>query len=606
MCRIVGFLSQKPIANQKQVIQSMLDSVAHGGPDDEGLFSDELVALGHRRLSIIDLSAEGHQPMFLHNELIITYNGEIYNYQELTNELKKLGAVFKTQSDTEVILMAYQYWGVKAFDRFEGIFAFALYDKKHSKVLLVRDQLGVKPLYYFADGSHVVFGSEVRVFTKFREDWEENEKWKILFLAFGSIPFPYTTLKDVFQVRPGCYVEIEIGGLTTKTESYILPRKKRLVKSQHDAVREVGNGVRAAVKKNLIADAPLGVFLSGGIDSSIITLLAEEQKPGLKTLSINFEEAQFDERPFQAMILERAKNVDHTSFRVNERMFWETLPEIWKAMDQPTIDGVHSYFISKCARENGLKAVLSGLGADEIFGGYASFKRIKLLNYLRNYVPFKRLLSKIIGFRKHAYRRLMYLKLKGPVGDYLFLRGIHTPDIINRILNVPESYVWQVLKDVEVDIPSGIHDYEYASALESMVYMRNQLLKDTDCMSMWHGLEVRVPFLDVELMRTLADIDPAEKYKNQTHKSLLISALPGLLPNDVVDREKKGFTFPIQLWIKNNHMRFRNLVTRNKMSERVIDGFMKGYDHWSKCWSLAVLCQFENSKFKGRSKDSIG
>ncbi len=591
MCRIAGFASLDLLPNRENMLESMLKAIAHGGPDDSGTYFDGSVALGHRRLSIIDLSSAGHQPMLLNDDLIISYNGELYNYRELKAELEKGGAVFKTQTDTEVILHAYRQWGTEAFGRFEGIFAFALYDKADHKLLLVRDQIGVKPLYYHMANKRLVFGSEVRVFHEFQQDWKENENWKIHFLAFGSIPHPYTTLKGVYQLNPEYFMEINLTDFSYRMQPYRHLQNRPILTNPKEELHAVGDAVRAAVKKNLIADAPLGVFLSGGIDSSMLTLLADQLQDGVKTLSINFDETLFDEHPFQKEVLEKTRNIDHTSYRVSEHMFWENLPEIWKAMDQPTIDGVNAYFISKCAHRDGLKAVLSGLGADEIFGGYASFNRIKWIKRLRSLL-FKSSIAKIVSYFKYAYRRLVYLDLPGPVGDYLFLRGIHTPDAIAKLLGIEKKKVWDVLKEIKVEIPSPIDDKEYVSLLESKIYLTNQLLKDTDCMSMWHGLEVRVPFLDINLLNQVALIPPASRYKDASHKHLLIASVPHLLPNSIVHRQKKGFTFPFALWMQRSPGRFKSLMPSGKETDLLLTQFKNGKCHWSKCWSLAVLQQF--------------
>jgi asparagine synthase (glutamine-hydrolysing) len=582
----------------------MMESVARGGPDDEGRYLDDKVALGHKRLAIIDLSPTGHQPMLLRTELIISFNGEIYNYRSLREELEACGGTFETKSDTEVILHAYRKWGIQAFDRLEGIFAFALYDKIKRKLLLVRDHVGVKPLYYFIDGRQLIFASEVRAFSAYRHDWLENENWKILFLAFGSIPHPCTTLKDVYSIQPGCYLEADLTNLSYSVKGYRQYPDISTHSSRQEELDSVGEAIKASVRKNLISDAPLGVFLSGGVDSSLLTLLADQQQDNIKTISINFDDAGYDEYRYQKMVLEKTRNVDHTSHRITEKMFWENLPDIWRAMDQPTIDGVNTYFISKCARRDGVKAVLSGLGADEIFGGYSSFRRIRLLRQIRAMVPFKRWIAGIIGYRKHAYRRVMYLLLPGPIGDYLFLRGIHTPDIISSLLGLPEETVWKVLKEIKVQLPVNIDDQEYVSLLESKIYMTNQLLKDTDCMSMWHGLEVRVPFLDIGLLRCVELIKPADRYKDEGHKYLLTASNPGTIPRAIIDREKKGFTFPMSTWMRNSPQRFKELIRRGETQDRIIRGFKGGYDHWSKYWSLAVLEQFGKKVGNGVRSDS--
>lgn len=561
-----------------------------GGPDDEGVFQDGKVVFGHKRLSIIELSQDGHQPMIgYEGEITITFNGEIYNYRQLKQELEAVGCIFKTKTDTEVIIHSYRTWGKAAFDRFEGIFAFAIFDKVKNVIVLARDHVGVKPLYYSFLNGCFLFSSEVKAFNAYDRKWPENADWQVLFLAFGSMPFPHTTLKDVFILKPGCWMEVQIESLTYKTESF-----QRSATSNEDYVelkRLIKTKVQAALNKNLVADAEVGVFLSGGIDSSLLTLLASGQK-NVKTISINFEQAQFDESKYQKMVLAKVDKPNHESDTVSEHMFWENLNDVWCAMDQPTIDGVNTYFVSRFAHRAGLKVVLSGLGADELFGGYASFKRVSLMKTLRTIIPFKNIISKVLGMYKSSYKRLTYLTLPGAVGDYLFLRGIHPPDVIASFLNISEDSVLNILSAQEINVPRNLTPYQYASFLEINEYMTNQLLRDSDVMGMWHALEIRVPFLDIDLIRSLNKIDVHQWEKQSYPKQFLVESFAGLLPEMVVTRRKQGFTFPLAIWLKNNKQALNALITHNTGSDKLLKSFYDGKSHWSACWSLAVAEQF--------------
>jgi asparagine synthase (glutamine-hydrolysing) len=595
MCRIAGIASIRPPHKEhSERLSVMLNAMAHGGPDDEGYYQEGSVALGHRRLSILDLSSAGHQPMSATDaQVVISFNGEIYNFQALKIELEKVGVAFRTRTDTEVILNAYQHWGPAIFERLQGIFAFALYDKKINKLFLVRDQLGVKPLYYSLTDQELIFSSEVKAFKALDPDWRENPDWRILFLAFGSLPHPATTLAGVYQLQPGTYLELPLENFVGKTVCYYTPDKDPApVSTIADHLSTTKTAVQEAFQKNMISDAPVGVFLSGGIDSSLLTLLADQLQQNIKTISVNFEDASFDERPYQQIVLEKATHVDHISYLLTEKMFWDQLEEIWRAMDQPSIDGVNSFFVSQCAKNEGLKVVLSGLGADEIFGGYQSTSRITLIKWLRM-LPLKRMLANIIGFRIKMFKRLMYLTIPGAVGDYLFLRGVHTPDTIASFLGIPEEKIWKALAAVKVEVPANLSDKEYASLLETRIYMTNQLLKDTDYMSMWHALEVRVPFLDTELIKKIKNIIPSEKYKKNWPKYLLTASYQDLLPADIIFRKKRGFTFPFSLWIRRSATRFRALLPSGTAVDKIMFEFEKGQSHWSKCWSLAVIKQFK-------------
>jgi asparagine synthase (glutamine-hydrolysing) len=363
------------------------------------------------------------------------------------------------------------------------------------------------------------------------------------------------------------------------------------INTSEEAKTQIQFSVQKAIQKNLIADAPLGIFLSGGIDSSLITLVADRYLHAVRTLSVNFDDAKHDEHPFQQLVLERTENAKHTSLRISEHMFWESLSDVWKAMDQPSIDAINAYFITKFAKEEGLKVVLSGLGADEIFGGYSSFKRIKWMRMIRK-LPFKKHLSKQLEKIKKSWGRFVYLKLDGVIGDYLFLRGIHTPSEIAEILNVSEDKVWATLSNVPFHNPPKSNDEEYASMLESNIYMCNQLLKDSDYMGMWHGVEVRLPFLDIELLSKVRTIPPSIRYRNDSPKFLLTASFKHLLPHKVVFRKKKGFTFPFSVWMERSGNRFISLMPDEKITHQLYRQVIHGHCHWSKCWSLAILNQF--------------
>ncbi len=594
MCRIAGRVSRQTTIDFKEDLQKMLRVMAHGGPDDEGTYIDGHVAIGHRRLSIIDLSKAGHQPMLTEDsEIVISFNGEIYNFLELRKELETHGFVFRTLTDTEVILNAYRCWGTKSFNRLEGIFAFALYDKKQQLFYLVRDHIGVKPIYYSLDDNELLFSSEVRALKAIRNDWKENEDWKILFLAFGSIPHPFTTFSQVLQLAPGSYLRLDLVSFNRELVSYYRSDNSDYsIHSKREALTQIQFSLQKAIRKNLLSDAPLGVFLSGGIDSSLITLLADKFLPSVKTLSINFDDAAYDEHSYQQILLEKTENVEHTSHRVTEHMFWEYLDDIWKAMDQPSIDAVNAYFVSRFAKTEGIKAVLSGVGADEIFGGYASFKRIKWMRLIRKF-PSKIRISKILSKYKKSWGRLVYLRLHGVIGDYLFLRGIFTPHEISGLLKIEESKVWEVLQKVPFETPHKMNNIEYASFLEKKIYMTNQLLKDTDYMGMWHGVEVRVPFLDIELLKKVRSIPPAIRYAAKWPKYLLTASHESILPHKIIFRKKKGFTFPFSIWMHRSSKRFRALMPEGVETDLVAHDFAYGHCHWSKCWSLAVIEQFK-------------
>ncbi|WP_114936931.1 asparagine synthase (glutamine-hydrolyzing) [Mucilaginibacter endophyticus] len=587
MCRIAGIINNKV---QPEVllekVKVMCRTLQHGGPDDEGVYYDqqEHLAFGHRRLSIIDLSSGGHQPMTdTHGRTLITFNGEIYNYLELRGELTGLGITFKSATDTEVILQAYLKWGVEAFGKFRGMFAFALFDTARRLTYLVRDTAGIKPVYYTAQNNSLSFASEINALTAADIATQQDPNWPIRFLAFGHIPEPYTTLQQVYSLPKGHYLRWDHSLCTYKICPYQQQGNKIRISDINEAREIIKQALTKAVKRQMIADAPLGVFLSGGIDSSLLTLLADEEKGRqLKTISIFFDEKQYDEQAYQKVILNKTRG-ENFSHLVKQEDFENHFGHIMEAMDMPTTDGINSWFISKYAHDNGLKAVLSGIGADEYFGGYPSFNRIRYLGYLRNIPPF--LFSSVHGLLPDAYKKLTFLVDKSPIADYLLLRGLFSPGDISRILDTDTTQVRTVLFDSNRVPDSARYSPEQASWFETNLYMQNQLLRDTDVMSMSHGLEVRVPFLDEDFTATVQSIASDIRFNRQQPKQLLIESFD-ILPASVWNRPKMGFSFPLQMWMRENPRINSPNNYRGKLAQYNIQKFKKGQIHWSKAFAL--------------------
>ena len=592
MCRISGIINPSlPISQTEQMVREMCRLQKHGGPDDEGIYVDENshLVLGHRRLSLIDLSAAGHQPMHFDNDRYhITYNGEIYNYREIKAELEKRGCSFKTQTDTEVILAAFAFWGRQAFAQFMGMFAFALYDKKEQDIYLVRGPSGIKPLYYAISEQGLAFASEVRAFAAIDYLQTPNPDWQVFLMAYGHLPEPITTLKEVKPLVKGCFLRYNIP--TSKAELEVFSYYSFIEKYQDrpTAIQLIQTTLKAAVERHLISDAPIGVFLSGGLDSSIISLLAKSSnQSALKTLSIYFEEAAYSEKPFQDTLLAQLKT-DHHQYLLTENEFHQELPNIFESMDLPSCDGINTWFISKSAKENGLKAVLSGIGGDELFGGYPSFQRMATTNRLAQLPNIVLSAGKFAASKK--LRRMAYLSIPGPVGKYLFLRGQSTPREIAQQLGLPEKQVWAILSSTPVlqDINHQTTPNQ-ASWIELNMYMQNQLLRDSDVMSMHHGIEIRVPFLDNEFMKTVLAIKSSIKYAGPSGKQLLIDAFKDQLPEPIWNRPKMGFSFPFAEWLSNDAMVKEQFMSSNKQAIQNYTDFKEGRLHWSQLMSLMLL-----------------
>lgn len=581
MCRISGVIHLKKSPSIEQ-ITAMRDSMRHGGPDDFGIYIDDKfnVGFGHRRLSLLDLSDAGHQPMISTNkQYIIVFNGEIYNFLEIKQILISLGHQFVSNSDTEVVLASYQQWGTQCFEKFKGMFALAILDRVSSKLILVRDYAGIKPLYYSINNDSIYFASEIRAFKSINHNWKEANDWRIYFLLLGYIPEPLTTLDNVFALEKGTCKEIDLNTFQVIDTHYFKFSHNYNIFSEKEAIDKIKNTLEKAVSRHLISDAPIGLFLSGGIDSSILTMLAKKDcGDQLQTLSIDFEETSFSEHKYQQLIIDSSK-AKHQTFKVSKQDFITAIPEILNAIDQPSNDGINSFFITKYAKEAGLKAVLSGIGADELFGGYPSFNRIKTLQ-LTDCIP-NFILKTAVLFPDDKRKKIQFLGNKTFPGKYLFNRGFFTPDCIAKYLDLPMSIVEKVINSLQIpDYIYQLHPLEQVSYEETNWYMMNQLLKDTDYMSMWNSVEVRVPFLDRDLMQLVYEIHPDIRYNSKLTKHLLIKAFKDILPEAIWNRSKQGFVFPFQHWFADVNLSIIN----NQHEKQLKSGLITGKTHWSRYW----------------------
>ena len=589
MCRIAGIIDKElSLLQIEKEVKAMCAIMAHGGPDDNGTaLVNKYTVFGHRRLSIIDLTSAGHQPM-VKEHLTISFNGEIYNYQILRSELIGLNFEFSTETDTEVLLMGFKAWGTRLFNKLEGMFAFALYDKSVEKTYLVRDQSGIKPLYYYSKNEKLIFSSEMKAFGATTYCFDENKDWKIYFLAFGHIPHPFTTLKDVKSIPGGSYLVWDNHKNIFKINKFYEEIYEKKIFNSPEARETVEKYLKKAVNHHLISDAKIGVFLSGGIDSSILTLIANDVvKKKLNTLSVNFNEKEFSEEDYQQKIVKLTYG-QHFSYRVKEDDFNNYFDEIMSAMDQPTSDGINTWFVNKYAKDCNLKAVLSGIGADELFGGYPSFKRMILVKYLKKLPRF--ILKLSVLFPSDKISRIYYLNYKNPIGEYLFLRGLFIPKVISKILNVNVSVIDQLFENFPIEKNlEKLTNKERAAWFETNLFMKNQLLKDTDFMSMAHGIEVRVPFLDQQFLAAINQISNLQRFKIQP-KGLLINAFKNILPKYIWDRKKMGFSFPLQQWFLSGGQITDESIYINDHNKSLIAKFKSGKMHWSKAFALYQVC----------------
>ena len=591
MCRIAGIIhSSIPVETLQQTVANMCELLKHGGPDDEGIFTaaNEHLVLGNRRLSLMDLSASGHQPMQYEQRYTITYNGELYNFFALKTLLQAEGMVFHTTSDTEVILAAFAKWNTQSFSKLNGMFAFALWDNEDKKLYLVRDAAGIKPLYYSTHTGGLVFASEIRGFKPVDYLHERNKDAAVYQLAYGFIPEPVTVLAHVKPLPKGCYFVYDSITKNTSLQSFSFFSFSNAITSEESAKQIIFATTQDAVRRQMLADENVGVFLSGGIDSSILAKLANNvQQQKLHTLSIYFEEENYSEKKYQDLIAKEI-NSTHHSILLKEADFHSNFSAVIAAMDMPSCDGINTWFISKFAASVGLKAVLSGIGADELYGGYPSFRRMNKTILFGKMS--KRLVNVSAKLDVKKYNRIAYLRIEGIKGLYLFLRGHFTPTQIAAQLGSYEKEVWQVLENSPAsNMLDQVTPKNKASWMEFNIYMQDQLLRDADVMSMSHGLEIRVPFLDNEVIKTAFSITDKVKYSGSLPKQLLTETFKKEIPEAIWNRPKMGFSFPFNEWLKKSPLVKELGFSKNMATQQAVKDFMQGSLHWSRIMSLLVL-----------------
>jgi asparagine synthase (glutamine-hydrolysing) len=571
MCGIAGTFNYAPgvAPVDREELRRMRDHMTLRGPDGSGEWfsQDRAVGLGHRRLSIIDLSANGAQPMVSRDgKYAVTFNGEIYNFQKLRKQLEEAGDVFRSHSDTEVLLHLYRRNGEKMVEQLRGMYAFAIWDSERRSLFLARDPFGIKPLYFADDGKTFRFASQVKALLASEAiDTRPEPAGHVGFFLWGHIPEPFTLYSGIRSLPAGTWMRVEQTGRTTRSYCAISATlgtaEAEAARNGHAISREELKALlEDSVRHHLVADVPVGVFLSAGLDSTTLTSLAAEAGGQMQTVTLGFEEyrgGHNDEVPLAERVA-REQGTRQKTVWVTRGDFRQERDALFAAMDQPTIDGVNSYFVSRAARQAGLKVALSGLGGDEIFGGYDSFDQVP--KAVRRLAPFNavpalgRAFTYVTApllkrFTSPKYAGL--LEYGGSIsGAYLLRRGMFMPWELPALLDPDLARAgWDGLQTLAGldETTAGIRGERLkVSALELSWYMRNQLLRDTDWASMAHSLEVRVPLVDVELLRRLG---PWLASGNPPGKRLMASTPARPLPTEVLARSKSGFTVPVREWL---------------------------------------------------------
>lgn len=609
MCGIAGFFSVDSFVSHGE-LKKMGDSLKHRGPDAEGYYYNHVAGLAHRRLSILDLSDNANQPMDSHSKrYVIVFNGEVYNFKEIAKELH---TDFRTSSDTEVILEAFEQWGVTFINKLNGMFAIAIYDKQERKLFLFRDRMGIKPLFYYWDSEHLVFASELKALmqvARIKQNREINNQAINEFLHLGYIPEPNTIYRYIHKFPSGHFGIVTEEGL--RIEAYWMIEgsvRRNLITPKEDAKDRLKELLERSVKYRLISDVPIGTFLSGGIDSSLVTAIAQNQtKEKIKTFSIGFSETKYNEATYARQVAEFL-GTNHHEMIVSQDKVKKMIPDILNYYDEPYADSsvLPTMLVSEFARRN-VKVALSGDGGDELFHGYGAYNWAKRLNN-----PLLKGLRKPIGLglskMSNRYKRASNLfkysnkdQIKSHIfsqEQYLFSQDeieMLLGEAINEDISLNEDYSYFV-RNLTASEDQAVFDMRY--------YLKDDLLTKLDRASMRYSLESRVPILDHNIVEFAINLSPKLKIRGNVQKYLLKEVLYDYIPHSLFNRPKWGFAIPLKDWLKSD---LRFLMEEN-LSEKVVKKhnvvnyevvrelkkqFLEGTDFlYNRIWLLIILHQF--------------
>ena len=607
MCGIAAIFAYKddsPVAREELI--RIRDSMITRGPDSAGeWFSPNgQVALGHRRLSIIDLSEKAAQPMLSSGgHCVISFNGEIYNYKELRKALEVKGCRFFSHSDTEVLLHLYKEKGERMLEELRGMFAFALWDGDKKAMFLARDPYGIKPLYYADDGRTLRVSSQVKALLASPKVSRIKEPAGIVgFFLYGNVPEPYTFYQEIHAVPAGSFLWVDGRGLSKPTRYFSIAQIYSEAKASQGKLHRaeiperLRDALRESIRYHFTSDVPVSIFLSSGIDSGSLVGLAKDV--GIKditTITLKFVEFSGHENDESLLAEEVSRTYDtkHFTCQIEKSAVKNALADIVEVMDQPTIDGINTYLISMLASKMGFKVALSGLGGDELFGGYPSFRDIP--RWVRTTAVFAS-----IPFFGYLSRRLISSlipdgvspKISGLIeygsayeGAYLLRRGLFMPWEIPALIGEEQAAAGMKKLDPLRSIRSQLQpdpstDFGRVASMESTMYLRNQLLRDADWAGMAHSLEIRVPFVDIHLLKKIAPL--LLSLNGGGGKNLLAQTPSSPLPHKVLNRKKTGFSVPMNEWLKSD-------TTFD--SWKKVKNLARSGCHWSRRWAYTVYEQ---------------
>jgi asparagine synthase (glutamine-hydrolysing) len=607
MCGIAGIVNLVAGPPDRGIVQGMLDVMRHRGPDGEGIYSDAQAALGHVRLSIIDV-AGSRQPLSNEDETVwVTFNGEIYNYRELRDELRGRGHRFQTQGDTETLVHLYEEHGAQMVDRLIGMFAFAIWDTKRRQLFLARDRLGIKPLYYCRRGEEFVFASEIKAFLEHPQITPRPNRASIWnYLTYRSVPSPATLLEDIIKVRPGHCLTFTERGLSTHCYWDIPLRSKQAIPADDQSLEQIQRQVEArlviSVRRRLISDVPLGAFLSGGIDSSlIVALMSILTRAPVRTYSVGFHNSAASELPYAGLVA-RQYQTDHHELVLEEDCFADHLEKLTWIRDSPLSEpaDVPLYLLSKMARQD-VKVLLSGEGSDELFGGYPKYAYDRF--------------APVVSLLPRGLNRLVASTLPGRLRRLeVAMRSLAEPERAARWAQWFSPFTARekaILMPDHESWPNPTQEYieraQGAPALDAMLYtdcklwLPDNLLDRGDRMTMGASIEGRVPFLDHELVEYAFSLPAHVKVRGFSRKYVIKQIAEKYLPRSIVHRPKVGFRLPLTEWFRG---RLRDMCydricagsgplaqfLDGRALRRVLDDHCTGRkDNWLQIWTLLGL-----------------
>lgn len=577
MCAIVGFNS-----NNSNQLNLMLQTMNHRGPDDQGIFESSIFSLGHARLSILDLSTHGHQPMVYEN-LVMVYNGEVYNFEEIKKELLTLGYSFDSHSDSEVIIKAYHQWGVKAVDKFIGMFAIAFYDQNKKTLTLIRDRVGVKPLYYYYDGKDFVFASELKPIMEYKKDLVISKSALYEFFQFGYISSNLSIFEDCYKLPAGYYGVFDIENYSWRMQQYwsINPFFKlpKFDKSEEELVDALEELLIDAFKYRMVSDVPVGVFLSGGIDSSVVASILQKHYGNIHTFTIGFHEEKYNEATY-AKEVANFIGTTHTEKFLDASKAKEILEKFVDIYDEPFGDssGIPTTLVAQVAKDAGIKVVLSADGGDEIFCGYERYwlsyeigKKIFKIPYSMRKIIAK--VMQVVGAQKasklfrinnfeHKFNQLSQM-----------LQDREWKDFYEKMIHNSKNYEIEQLLGVVNSIDEASFTLgERESPMQGMMlwdyhrYMVDDILTKVDRATMSVSIEGREPLLDHRIAEFMAQVPFEYKYKDGQSKYLLRKVLERYIPKEMIERPKMGFGIPVFEWFGGE---LKNLFALNFQKDRL-------------------------------------